>query len=208
MLVRLPKNWESQNAGCETIPLDEPRKSEQLNWAALSGIGGPMLKSSWQTLIHPGLPSARDLVYEGIVLHDQDRKQKTENYMAMKYQQGTVYLCGQKVKMWYGKYLIYGKDQDGKEVRRHRNVRVCPKANTPKWKAEQLLREIILKEAGASVSPRTLLADDSVTFRWFVNERYIPMRRGKWSPAYRKTNTYYYNVKYYGPCEWLTAAPQ
>ena len=208
MLVRLPKNWESQNAGCETIPLDEPRKSEQLNWAALSGIGGLMLKSSWQTLIHPGLPSARDLVYEGIVLHDQDQKQKTENDMAMKYQQGTVYLCGQKVKMWYGKYLIYGKDQDGKEVRRHRNVRVCPKANTPKWKAEQLLREIILKEAGASVSPRTLLADDSVTFRWFVTERYIPMRRGKWSPAYRKTNTYYYNVKYYGPCEWLTAAPQ
>ena len=71
-----------------------------------------MLKSSWQTLIRPGLPSARDLVYEGIVLHDQDRKQKTENYMAMKYQQGTVYLCGQKVKMWYGKYLIYGKDRE------------------------------------------------------------------------------------------------
>ena len=94
--------------------------------------------------------------------------------MAMKYQQGTVYLCGQKVKMWYGKYLIYGKDQDGKEVRRHRNIRVCPKANTPKWKAEQLLREIILKEAGTSVSPRTLIADDSVTFRWFVTERYIP----------------------------------
>jgi integrase len=140
-------------------------------------------------------------VYEGIVLHDQDRKQKTKNDMAMKYQQGTVYLCGQKVKMWYGKYLIYGKDQDGKEVRRHRNVRVCPKANTPKWKAEQLLREIILKEAGASVSPRTLLPDDSVTFRWFVNERYIPMRRGKWSPAYRKTNTYqleHYLVSQFG----------
>ena len=32
--------------------------------------------------------------------------------MAMKYQQGTVYLCGQKVKMWYGKYLIYGKDRE------------------------------------------------------------------------------------------------
>ena len=140
-------------------------------------------------------------MYEGIVLHDQDQKQKSENYMAMKYQQGTVYLCGQKVKMWYGKYLIYGKDQDGKEVRRHRNVRICPKANTPKWKAEQLLREIILKEAGASVSPRTLLADDSVTFRWFVTERYIPMRQGKWSPAYRKTNNYqieHYLVSQFG----------
>jgi len=190
MPVRWLKSWEFRSDGCETIRPDVPRKSERLNWAVLLGIGGLMLKSSWQTLIRPGLPSARDLVYEGIVLHDQDRKQKTENYMAMKYQQGTVYLCGQKVKMWYGKFLIYGKDQDGKEVRRHRNVRICTKANTPKWKAEQLLREIILKEAGAADSPRTLLADDSVTFRWFVNERYIPMRRGKWSPAYRKTNTY------------------
>ena len=201
MPVKLLKNWEFRSGGCETIPPDEPRKSEQLNWGPLSGIGGLTLRSSWQTLIRPGLPSARDLVYEGIVLHDQDRKQKTDNFLAMKYQQGTVYLCGQKVKMWYGKYLIYGKDLDGKEVRRHRNVRICPKANTPKWKAEQLLREIILKEAGATDSPRMLLADDSVTFRWFVNERYIPMRRGKWSPAYRKTNTYqleHYLVSQFG----------
>ena len=97
--------------------------------------------------------------------------------------------------MWYGKYLIYGQHQDGKEVRKHRNVRICPKANTPKWKAEQLLREIILKETGTTVAPRTLLADDSVTFRWIVNERYIPMRQGMWSPAFRKTNTY--QLKHY-----------
>jgi hypothetical protein len=31
--------------------------------------------------------------------------------MAMKYQKGTVYLCGEKVKMSYGKYLIYGREQ-------------------------------------------------------------------------------------------------
>jgi len=30
--------------------------------------------------------------------------------MAMKYQKGTVYPSGKKVKMWYGKYLIYGQD--------------------------------------------------------------------------------------------------
>jgi hypothetical protein len=87
-------------------------------------------------------------VYENSVLHDQDRKQKAENYMAMKYQKGTVYLTGKKVKMWYGKYLIYGQDKDRKEVRKHRNVAICPKAGSPKWKAEQLLREMILKECG------------------------------------------------------------
>jgi integrase len=34
-----------------------------------------------------------------------------------------------------------------------------------------------------------------VTFRWFVKERYIPMRRGTWSPTYKKTNTY--NLEHY-----------
>ena len=111
--------------------------------------------------------------------------------MAMKYQKGTVYLCGEKVKMWYGKYLIYGQDQDGKEVRRHRNVAICPKSGTPKWKAEQLLREMILKECGVLVEMPVLQVDNSLTFRWFVKERYIPMRQGQWSPAYRKTNLYH-----------------
>ncbi len=40
--------------------------------------------------------------------------------------------------MWYGKYLVYEKDQEGKEVRRQRNIKLAPKAGTPKWKAEEL----------------------------------------------------------------------
>ena len=36
--------------------------------------------------------------------------------MAMKYQKGTVYLRGQKVKMWYGKYTVYLRNEGGKEV--------------------------------------------------------------------------------------------
>jgi integrase len=111
--------------------------------------------------------------------------------MAMRYQQGTVYLNGKKVKKWYGKYLIYGQDQQGKEVRKHRNVAICPKTATPKWKAEQLLREMILKECGVLAEMPVLPSDDSLTFRWFVRERYVPMRQGKWSPAYRKTNLYH-----------------
>ena len=121
--------------------------------------------------------------------------------MAMKYQKGTVYLRGTRVKMWYGQYLVYRKNQNGKEVRKQRNVRICPKANTPKWKAEQMLQEIILKESqGLSPTP-TLPPDDSVTFRWFVKQRYIPMRQGGWSPAYKKTNTYqleHYLISHFG----------
>jgi integrase len=115
--------------------------------------------------------------------------------MAMKYQKGTVYPSGKRVKMWYGQYLVYQKDREGKEVRKQRNIKLCPKANTPKWKAEEKLRDIILKDTKGVGPAPTLPPDDTVTFRWFVKERYIPMRRGSWSPTYKKTNTY--NLEHY-----------
>jgi len=129
--------------------------------------------------------------------------------VAMKYQKGTVYPSGKRVKTWYGKYLVYRRDQQGKEVCKHRCVKICPKANTPKWKAEQMLQEIILKETKGVGPTPTLPPDDSVTFRWFVKERYIPMRRGSWSPTYKKTNTYnleHYLIEHFGnlPLRQLT----
>ena len=119
----------------------------------------------WLNLAPHPLPIAPDLVYEGIVLHDQDRKQKSANYMAMKYQKGAVYPSGKKVKMWYGKYLINGQDKHGEEVRKHRNVSICPKAGNPKWKAEQLLREMILKECGILTEIPSIPPKETVTFR-------------------------------------------
>jgi hypothetical protein len=115
----------------------------------------------------------------------------------MKYQKGTVYPLGKRVKMWYGQYMVYRKDQKGKEARRQRNVALYPKAGTPRWKAQ----EILLKETEGVGPTPALRPDDSVTFRWFVEERYIPMRRGSWSPAYKKTNTYnlkHYLIEYFG----------
>lgn len=121
--------------------------------------------------------------------------------MAMKYQKGTVFPSGKRVKMWYGKYLVYRRDQHGREVRVRRTVALCPKAEMPKWKAEQKLNEIILKESKGVGPTPTLPPDDSVTFRWFVNERYIPMRCGSWSPTYKRTNTYnleHYLIEHFG----------
>lgn len=121
--------------------------------------------------------------------------------MGMKYQKGRIYLNGKRVKVWYGQYLVYLKDQDGKEVRKQRNVRICPKAEAPKWKAEQMLQEIIRKESQGVGPTPTLPPDDSVTFQWFLKERYIPMRQGSWSPAYKKTHTYHlehYLVSHFG----------
>ena len=115
--------------------------------------------------------------------------------MAMKYQKGTVYPRGRKVKMWYGKYTVYLRNEEGKEVGKRRHIPLCPKAGTPKWKAEQMLHALILNETGVPAKTATPTASDSATFRWFVEERYIPMRQGAWSPAYRKINTY--EIKHY-----------
>jgi hypothetical protein len=82
------------------------------------------------------------------------------------------------------------RNQEGKEVSKRRNVPLCPKANTPKWKAEQMLHTIVLKETAVPAKSSRILPDGSVTFPWFVEERYIPMRQGGWSPAYKKINTY------------------
>jgi hypothetical protein len=92
------------------------------------------LKSSWRIWTLSTLPDNLDLVYEEIVLHDQGPEAETENGMAMKYQKGTVYLRGEKVKMWYGKFLMYGKDQEGKEVKKHRNVAICKRLKLPSGK--------------------------------------------------------------------------
>jgi len=83
----------------------------------------------------------------------------------MKYQKGTVYPTGKKVNMKYGRYLVCEQDQEEKEVRKHRNVSICPKARNPKWKAEQLLREMILKECGILTEIPSIPPKETVTFR-------------------------------------------
>jgi integrase len=108
----------------------------------------------------------------------------------IKYQRGTVYVRGTKPQMWYGRFLLYQRDKDGKEVRKQRNVPICPKAGVPKTRAAQMLQQIILKEGTVPGKPTVLPPDDSVTFGWFTRQRYVPMRQGKWSPAYRQTNSY------------------
>ena len=110
--------------------------------------------------------------------------------MRIKYQRGTVYVRGTKPQMWYGRFLLYQQDKDGKEVRKQRNVPICPKAGVPKTRAAQMLEQIILKESTVPGKPAALPSDESVTFAWFTRQRFVPMREGRWSPAYRQTNGY------------------
>jgi len=103
--------------------------------------------------------------------------------MAMVYQKGTVYLQGTRQKKWYGKFRLYLKGQDGGEVERTRKVVLGNKSELRKWEAEEKLQTIVQEENGKSVAGFISKADDSVTFGWFVTEKYIPMRCGQWRPA-------------------------
>ena len=112
--------------------------------------------------------------------------------MAMVYQKGTVYLQGARQKKWYGKFRVYGRDRNGKEVERTRKIVLGSKSELCKWEAAKKLEEIILRENGSG-NTAFLKADDSVTFEWFVRERYLPMRSGSWRPATKAKTEYEIN---------------
>ena len=105
--------------------------------------------------------------------------------MAMVYQRGNVYEKGTLKKKWYGKFRVYMRDQDGKEVERTRRVVLGLKSELRKHEAQEKLQTIIREENGLEKGDRVAFpqCDDSVTFSWFVAERYLPMRRGQWRPA-------------------------
>jgi integrase len=97
-----------------------------------------------------------------------------------------VFLRGTRKKKWYGKFRVYMKDRDGKEVEKTRKVVLGLKSGLPKWEAEETLQALIQKENGRGSGTPILPADDNVTFEWFVTERYLPMRQGQWRPATAK----------------------
>lgn len=115
----------------------------------------------------------------------------------MVYQKGTVYLQGTRTKKWYGKFRVYRKDRDGREVDRTRKVVLGLKSDLHKWEAEERLQKFIRKENGSTNSHPVLPADDAVTFDWFVAERYLPMRQGQWRVATAQKTTFEIN-KYLG----------
>jgi integrase len=114
--------------------------------------------------------------------------------MAMVYQEGIVYEKGARIKKWYGQFRVYLQDQQGKEVSKNKKVVLGLKSKLRKHEAEERLREIIRLHNGRTPAERAVLPpDDSVTFDWFVKEKYLPLRRGKWSPATKKNTEFEIN---------------
>jgi integrase len=114
--------------------------------------------------------------------------------MAMVYQKGRVFEKGKKIKKWYGQFRVYRIDREGKEVERTRKVVLGLKSELRKYEAEEKLEEIVRQEnSKAGPAGPVLQADDSVTFGWFVKEKYLPIRRGRWRPATKEKTEFEIN---------------
>ena len=106
--------------------------------------------------------------------------------MAMVYQKGRVFEKGKRIKKWYGRFRVYMTDREGKEVEKTRKVVLGLKSELRKYQAEEKLEEIVRRENGKARSAVAVRqADDTVTFGWFVEEKYLPIRRGQWHRATR-----------------------
>lgn len=85
-------------------------------------------------------------------------------------------------KAWYGFYRKEVIDPETEDVR---SVRICVrlglKSQMTKPAAREALRAEITKQIG-QVSDGRILKDGSVTFEWFVRNRYFPVRQGDWRP--------------------------
>jgi integrase len=68
-----------------------------------------------------------------------------------------------------------------------------------KWKAREKLQGLIAEELGPQQTQER--PDPQTTFAWFVDNRYLPMREGRWHQATKDKTTYEikrYLVEYFG----------
>jgi integrase len=99
--------------------------------------------------------------------------------MGKSHQAGWVSLRG---KYWYGYFRETVLDPETNEERvRKVPVRLGLKSQMNKLGARGALREEITKRSG-QIPERKVLKDSSVTFGWFVRNRYFPVRKGDWRP--------------------------
>ena len=103
--------------------------------------------------------------------------------MGRSHQSGWVVLRGKK---WYGYYRKTVVDL----VTNKENTKVIPvifglKSRLTKFQARDVLEQEITKETGPNLVDR-VMKDGSVTFEWFVRNRYFPLREAGWKPETAK----------------------
>ena len=103
--------------------------------------------------------------------------------MGRSHQRGWVVARGKK---WYGYFRKTVLDP----VTNEQIVNVIPvilglKSQLSKFQARQLLEQEITKQTGQNLGGR-VMNDGSVTFGWFVRNRYLPLREAGWKPETAK----------------------
>jgi hypothetical protein len=96
---------------------------------------------------------------------------------------------GIEAKAWYGFYRREVIDPTTEDAR---SVRVCVrlglKSQMTKVEARDALKAEIAKQTGQLADGR-VRKDGSVTFEWFVRNRYFSLRQGDWRPETAKEKT-------------------
>jgi integrase len=103
--------------------------------------------------------------------------------MGKSHQAGWVVLRG---KRWYG---YFRKRVLNPVTNEEQEDTVCIllklKSEMTKSEAREALRAEVIKQTGQNLGGR-VLKDSSVTFGWFVRNRYYPLRKGDWRPETAK----------------------
>jgi integrase len=109
--------------------------------------------------------------------------------MGKSYQQGYVQLRGKK---WYGYYRrrVVNPITQNKEEKPRKPVILGLKSKMSKSEARNELQRIINKENGHFGGDKRFMNDGSVTFGWFVRNRYLPMKESDWSEETANNKSY------------------
>ncbi len=93
-------------------------------------------------------------------------------------------------KQWYGYYRKVVNDPTSEEEKTLRvPVILGLRSNMSKFEAREALQREITKQIGQPGSPTRVMNDGSVTFSWFVKNRFLPLKEAAWKEETAKTKT-------------------
>jgi len=111
----------------------------------------------------------------------------TEKIDVSKATYGTGYVTP-RGKKWYGYPRIPVKDPiTGNQITKRKPIILGLRSKMTKRKAREALARESAKLRGWSKSNSQLMNDGAVTFRWFVQNRYFPLKEGDWKEETAKT---------------------
>jgi len=103
--------------------------------------------------------------------------------MGKSHQAGWVSLRG---KHWYGYFRQTVIDPETNEIRVKKPcIKLGLKSQMTKSEARKALQSVVTKQTGQNPEGK-VRKDGSVTFGWFVRNRYFPLREGDWRPETAK----------------------